>query len=103
VERTAVHVRVRGDTASHPHFDVSFDVRGSGVTEQFCRCGRQLIRTVERGASADRATGEFPMEVYHSCPKWFVPQWLVFITLGAISGAGHDSYGEDDPFPRRWG
>jgi hypothetical protein len=29
VERTAVHVRVRGDTASHPHCDVSFDVRVS--------------------------------------------------------------------------
>jgi hypothetical protein len=33
VERTAVHLRVREDTASHPHFDVSFDVRGDGVSE----------------------------------------------------------------------
>jgi DNA modification methylase len=31
VERTAVHVRVRGGTRSHPHCDVSFDVRGCGV------------------------------------------------------------------------
>jgi hypothetical protein len=32
VERTGVHVGVRGDTRSHPHCDVSFDVRASGVS-----------------------------------------------------------------------
>jgi hypothetical protein len=33
MERTAVHVRVRGDTRSHPESRVSFDVRPDGAEE----------------------------------------------------------------------
>jgi hypothetical protein len=51
VERTAIHVGVRGDTASHPHFDVCFDVRGLGVLTMF---SSRLRKTVQKTDGLDR-------------------------------------------------
>ena len=71
-------------------------------TSEFCRCGREMIRTLERSSVANRLTGEFPMEAWHSCPRYFVPWWRNLLTLGG-SGMGHESHSEANPLlAREW-
>ena len=75
---------------------------GCKRTTEYCRCGLQMIRTVERNDFADRDTGEFLREAWHSCPKYFPSKWEQLISFGT-AGMGHESHNEDNSIlGRRW-
>lgn len=60
---------------------------------EYCRCGRQMIETTERRSWADRDTGEFPMERWHSCPRYLVPWWKAIFPG---FGMGHESHSAEN-------
>lgn len=89
-----------GCAVTTPKLPTSFDP--CEKAEEFCNCGRQMIRTLERSSVADRNTGIKPMEAWHSCPRYFMSIWRNLLTLGT-GGMGHESHAEANPIVgREW-